>query len=294
VWQLPAGSGPEDVAVDLAGRLVAGGDDGQIWRWPAGADRSTPPESIARTGGRPLGIEVDPRDGSLVVCDAYRGLLRVREDGSITDLARTAGGLSIVFANNAAIAADGSVYFSDSSSRYPLWEWRRDIIERRPNGRVLRYDPTSGQTTVIAEDLYFPNGVALTPDESAVLVVETTTRQMLRIPTGGGEPITLAEFPSYPDNMSSVGDGTYWIAFPSTLVPRLENGAQPTGGPAATATRRPVRPGSSVALVDNDGTVLRALHGPAGRYQMITGVRQVGGVLWLGSLTEPGVARVAL
>jgi len=56
---------------------------------------------------------------------------------------------------------------------------------------------------------------------------------------------------------------------------------------------QPIRYGL-VALVDGDGTVLRTLHGPAGGYSMITGVRQHGDTLWLGSLTEPGVARVSL
>jgi hypothetical protein len=48
------------------------------------------------------------------------------------------------------------------------------------------------------------------------------------------------------------------------------------------------------ALVDGDGTVLRVLHGPAGRYVMATGVRQHGDTLWLGSLTEKAIARVSL
>jgi hypothetical protein len=48
------------------------------------------------------------------------------------------------------------------------------------------------------------------------------------------------------------------------------------------------------ALVDGEGTVLRVLHGPAGRYVMATGVRQHGDTLWLGSLTEQAVARVSL
>ena len=43
-----------------------------------------------------------------------------------------------------------------------------------------------------------------------------------------------------------------------------------------------------------EGRVLRTIHGPAGRYVMLTGVRQHGYTLWLGSLTEKAVGRIPL
>ncbi|MGW2817218.1 hypothetical protein [Streptomyces sp. NPDC001415] len=71
------GRGPEDVVVDAAGRVLTGTDDGRILRitLPApGASART--EEIARTGGRPLGLDV-LADVRLLVCDAERGLLRI-------------------------------------------------------------------------------------------------------------------------------------------------------------------------------------------------------------------------
>jgi hypothetical protein len=53
-------------------------------------------------------------------------------------------------------------------------------------------------------------------------------------------------------------------------------------------------PYTIAALVDGDGTLLRALHGPAGRFVLATGVRQHGDTLWLGSLTEKAIARTSL
>jgi sugar lactone lactonase YvrE len=310
---LPSGSGPEDVAVDLAGRLITGGDDGCLWRWPAQhehgfavdadpADAAAPgavPTLVARTGGRPLGIEVDPRDGSLVVCDAYRGLLRVTEDGTVVELTSTAAGTQIVVCNNAAIARDGTVFFTDSSSRFPLSAWRRDILEQRPNGRLLAYRPDTGQTEVVASKLYFPNGVALTPDESAVLVAETAAHRLLRVPLGGGDPIELADFPAYPDNVAPVGDGTYWIALPSPRLSILERLLpHPNLRRLADMMPQAVQPQpkryAMVALVDGQGKVLRTLHGPRGAYPMLTGVRQHGATLFLGSLTAPAVAFLPL
>lgn len=299
LYRLPGGRGPEDVAIDASGRLVCGDEDGNLWRWPAGAGPDQEPDLLATTGGRPLGIELDPSDGSLVVCDAYRGLLRVSTTGGVSALATEAAGRPITICNNAAIARDGTVYFSDSSHRFPLWAWKRDLIEHQPNGRLLAYRPSTGAAEVVATGLYFPNGVALTPDESALLVAETTTHRLLRIDLSGGAVTELADLPAYPDNMSGVGDGTYWVALPSPrlaieerllphpmlrrLVVFLPDRLQP----------QPARYGL-VAQVDSAGTVLRTLHGPAGRYTVITGVRQHGGALWLGSLTERAVARVEL
>jgi sugar lactone lactonase YvrE len=299
-YPLPGGHGPEDVVVDLEGRLITGADDGRLWRWPADTEGDAPaPELVAETGGRPLGIEVDPRDGSLIVCDAERGLLRVRDGGSVTLLTDRAAGKRIGFCNNAAIARDGAVYFTDSSDRYGISTWRLDVLEHRPNGRLLRYDPGTGHTDVVAEDLYFPNGVALTPDESALLFVETSAHRLMRVPLDGGSPTQLAELPAYPDNMAAVGDGTYWIALASLRVAALEmllpypRLRQLVALVPLRLQPQPKRYGL-VALVDGDGRVLRTLHGPTGGYMFITGVRQHGSTLWLGSLTESAVARVSL
>lgn len=290
---LPSGRAPEDVAVSESGVVFCGTDDGRLWRYTSSF------EPLAQTGGRPLGIEVDPRDGTLIVCDAYRGLLRVTPDGAITDLTRSAAGTPILFCNNAAIARDGVVYFSDSSNRFPLSHWRRDLLEHRPNGRVLAYDPASRTTSVVATGLYFPNGVALTPDESALLVCETVAHRLVRIALPSGAVTELADLPAYPDNMSSVGDGTYWIALASPRVPIAER-LLPHPFARRLVAVLPARvqpqpsPHTIAALVDGSGAVLRTLHSPAGRYPMLTGVRQAGSTLWLGSLTEPALAHVPL
>jgi len=141
-WEVPGGTRPEDIVFDAAGRLYAGVEDGRIWRWPATYPESGSAELFADTHGRPLGLEIDPRDGSLIVCDAYRGLLKADETGHVTVLADTYAGRRLKFTNNAAVAADGTVYFSDSSTRFRIERYKQDLLEHRPNGRVFRYRPS--------------------------------------------------------------------------------------------------------------------------------------------------------
>jgi sugar lactone lactonase YvrE len=296
---LPHGHGPEDVAVGPEGHIYAGTAEGHIWRWEPDARAGATPTLFADTGGRPLGIEVDPRDGALVVCDAYRGLLRIAGDGAITDLTHRAGDSRILLCNNAAVAGDGTVYFTDSSNRFPLSHWRRDLLEHRPNGRVLAYHPATGRTDVVAEGFHFPNGVALTPEEDALLLCETVAHRLLRLSLPDGAVRVLDDLPAYPDNMSSVGDGTYWVALASPRVAVAER-LLPHPALRRLVAVLPPRlqpqplPHIIAAHVDGDGVLLRALHGTAGRYTMATGVRQHGDTLWLGSFTERAIARAPL
>jgi len=300
-WEVPGGAKPEDVVFDPAGRLYAGVEDGRIWRWPAGFPDSGAAALFADTHGRPLGLEVDPRDGTLIVCDAYRGLLRVEQTGQVLVLADSYGGSRLKFTNNAAVAADGTVYFSDSSTRFRIEHYKQDLLEHRPNGRVFRYRPPAGGLDLVADGLYFPNGVALAPDESFLLVAQTGGYDILRIPFTGpaaGRPGPFASnLPGIPDNMSAAGDGTYWVAFPSPRLPFVDR-LMPHPAPRRVAARLPDRlqPAAQryglVARVGADGLITQSLHGPAGSYREIVGVRQHDGWLYLGSLYETAVGRV--
>jgi 2-keto-4-pentenoate hydratase/2-oxohepta-3-ene-1,7-dioic acid hydratase in catechol pathway/sugar lactone lactonase YvrE len=300
-WEVPGGARPEDVVFDAAGRLYAGVEDGRIWRWPAGFPDAGAAGLFGDTHGRPLGLEVDPRDGTLIVCDAYRGLLRVDETGHVRVLADSYGGRRLKFTNNAAVAADGTVYFSDSSTRFRIEHYKQELLEHRPNGRVFRYHPGGGGLELVADGLYFPNGVALAPDESFLLVAQTGGYDILRIPLTGaaaGRPGPFAaNLPGLPDNMSAAGDGTYWVAFPSPRLPLVDR-LMPHPAPRRVAARLPDRlqPAAQryglVTRLGADGQITQSLHGPSGSYREIVGVRQHDGWLYLGSLYETAVGRV--
>lgn len=69
--------------------------------------------------GRPLGLRFHRETGELFIADAYYGLMAVGESGGVaTSLAREAGGDPVHFANDLDIHMNGSIFFTDTSTRY--------------------------------------------------------------------------------------------------------------------------------------------------------------------------------
>jgi sugar lactone lactonase YvrE len=179
VFPVP-GPGAEDVVVATSGAdegaVYTGTEDGAVWRVSHDGQKV---DHVADTGGRPLGIEID-LDGRLLVCDAHRGLLRIDpRTGAVEAVADSVAGTRMVFCNNAAIASDGTVWFSDSSTKYPIEQWKDDFVQDTCTGRLLRRDP-DGTITSVLDGLAFANGVALAKDESYVAVAETGHRTVVR------------------------------------------------------------------------------------------------------------------
>lgn len=289
----PIGVGPEDVAVDADGRVYAGLEDGRILRI---SEEGRVKEKLATTGGRPLGIEVD-RDGSLVICDAREGLLRLRPDGRLETLVDSFEGKRLRFTNNAAIAGDGSIYFTDTSQHFGVEDYLLDLIEHSGTGRLFAHRP-DGTTELLLDGLQFANGVALAPDESYVLVAETGSYRIQRYwltgDTAGRTEVFVDNLPGFPDNMSE-GDGIFWVALPTprdaifdamASWPKLRRiyAALPQ-----VLQRKPRKYGLVLGF-DDDGQVVHNLQDPSGRVEFITGVRWHDGRLYLGSLTTQHVA----
>jgi sugar lactone lactonase YvrE len=289
------GAAPEDVVVDEAGRVVTGVDDGRLLR--VGPDGRV--EVVADTGGRPLGIEL-LGDGRLLVCDARRGLLAVDPAASAVEvLVDRVAGEPMRFCNNAAVAADGTVYFTDSSRRFGIDHWRADLLEHSGTGRLLRRDP-GGAVEVLLDGLQFANGVALAADESFVAVAETgayrLTRLWLRGERAGRTDLLADNLPGFPDNLSTGPGGLLWVALGSPRNPLLDrlHRRHPALRRAVWALPERLQPKPVrtlwVLAVDAGGAVVHDLQGPGDDYTMVTGVREHGGRLYLGSLAERAVA----
>jgi sugar lactone lactonase YvrE len=293
--------GAEDVVVAThgpdEGAVFTGTEDGSIWRVaPLGGQV----ERVAYIeGGRPLGIEID-LDGRLLVCDAKRGLLRVdpRNGGTelVTDCVDDA---KMVFCNNAAIAGDGTIWFSDSSKHFGIDHWKDDFVQNTRTGRLMRL-ATDGTPEVVLDGLAFANGVALSGNEDFVAVAETGARTVVRHwiagERAGTRDFLCQDLPGYPDNIARGSDGLIWVTIASPRDPLVE---RIQTGPMALrrmVTRIPEKlqpkPKKTVRVqaYDDAGTLVHDCDVPTSSYHMVTGVREHDGRVWMGSLHEPAVA----
>ncbi|PXY22674.1 SMP-30/gluconolactonase/LRE family protein [Prauserella muralis] len=290
---LPVGAhGTEDVLVDTEGRLYTGVADGRILRVDPGGG---PVETVAEVPGRPLGLEFLGED-ELLVCASDAGLLTVRiADGTVRTLLRGVPGAPLLACNNAAVADDGTVYFSDSSRYYVIPRWRVDIIEHTRSGRLLRRNP-DGTVDQLLTGLDFANGVALAADGSFVAVAETggcrVSRLWLTGERAGSVEVLAGELPGYPDNISTGSDGLIWVALPSPRVAALaaiQRLPRPVRGLAArlpSSLQPSPKPLAGVLGVDAEGHVAHHYEGELPGFRMLTGVREQAGTLYFGSLEE--------
>ena len=254
---------------------------------------------VDRPDGRPLGLEVDASD-RLIVCDAYKGLMRW-SGGAPEVLVDSYRGDRLLLVNNAAIATDGTIYFTDSSRRFDLADYKLDLIEHSGTGRLFAHRP-DGETEQLLEGLHFANGVALSADESFLAYAETGLYRMSKLwLTGekqGRTEVLIDNLPGFPDNVTH-HDAVFWVAIVSPRVRILDICAE-RPWVARIAARLPasLQPAPSrhaaVFGIDYDGEVVDNLQDPEGNYAVITSARVHGEHLYLGSLDDAAVARVQL
>ena len=291
---------PEDVAFDPQDRTYCGTLNGSIFRFQADGTR---PELFAQTKGRPLGLAFD-HNGNLIVADAVIGLLSLSPDGKMTVLSTEAEGIPFHCTNDLDVAADGTIYFTDASYKFSLTELKADLLEHQPNGRFLAYDPQRKQTRVLLRDLYFANGVAVSPDQSFVLVNETgayrVRRYWLAGPSQGRSDIFIDNLPGFPDGISSNGRDTFWLAlvnrrdatldkllphpFVRKIVMRLPGFLQPD-----------IKRYAFALGLDTNGRVIRNLQDPSPQcFTQIANVVEHKGALYFGSIGEHAIGRMPI
>jgi gluconolactonase len=112
------------------------------------------------------------RQGRLVTCEhGQRRVTRTEFDGSLTVLADRYQGKRLNSPNDVVVKADGSVWFSDPPFGI-LGDYEGHPANAEVGEHVYRLDPASGALEAVITDIGRPNGLAFSPDERTLYVVE--------------------------------------------------------------------------------------------------------------------------
>ena len=166
----------------------------------------------------------NPRDrqGRLVSCEHdTQHLTRTEYDGTVTILAHSFEGKRLTGPNDVVVKSDGSIWFSDNGAgtrgNYLGHPEKRDLPFR-----VYRLDPASGQMTIAVGDMRRPNGLAFSPDEKLLYVVDTPgpgqrTIQVYDVVENGTKTANRREFcsaePGGSDGLRVDVKGNVWCAW---------------------------------------------------------------------------------
>jgi len=299
---IDVGKGPEGIAVDAAGRIYAGYEDGRIVMFSANAASY---QELGQTTGRPLGLSFGP-NGGVLIADAHLGLLQLGAGTTPKVLSAAAEGMPFALADDVDnTRLDKNVYFSDAAA-YPLDKVLYEFVEHKGTGRLLRYNVETKETTVLMKGLLFGNGVAVGPDDAYVLVNETAAYRVMRYwlkgEKAGTSEVFIDNLPGLPDNISYNDEHRrFWLALFSPRSAALDDLASKPVWMKKLALRLPafLQPAPAhkawVLGLDENGQVIANLqHDSPDAYGPITSVREHGPWLYFGSLTDSSLARLPL
>jgi gluconolactonase len=114
------------------------------------------------------------REGRLLTCEhSGRRVTRTELDGSITIIADSYNGKKLNSPNDLVVASDGSIWFVDPG--YGIGGYYEGIKAEKEQAKnnVYRVDPKSGEIKVVVDDFVEPNGIAFSPDEKKLYVIDT-------------------------------------------------------------------------------------------------------------------------
>jgi sugar lactone lactonase YvrE len=292
---------PEDIAYHKESNLIyTGCVDGWVKRVKvADSVNDSVVEDWVNTGGRPLGIAFGIH-GEVIVADVHKGLLNISGDGKKTELLTDeADGAKFKLTDAVTVADNGVLYFTDASYKYTLNQLSLDMLEGKPFGRLLSFDPTTRVTKVLLKDLYFANGITISPDQTHLIFCETPMKRCSKyyISEERVEVFTQS-LPGYPDNIRYDGDGHYWIALPSGVTtlwnislkyPFLR---KLTAMVAKYGVDLMFMENAGVLQVDLDGNPIAYYHDP--KLSHIATCDKIGKYLYCGSLSQSHILRLDL
>lgn len=190
----------------------------RILRWDADSGQVS---HFRRPSNHSNGLARD-RQGRLLTCEHLtRRVTRTEPDGSITVLADRFDGKRLNSPNDIVCTRNGDIWFTDPSFGIHGWWEGAPATQERPHA-VYRIDAVTGALQCVIDDLSAPNGLAFSPDEAVLYVVEsraTPSRLIWAWDVGPGGKLSNrrrhidADGAGALDGIAVDADGNLWCGF---------------------------------------------------------------------------------
>jgi len=144
---------------------------------------TTPPTFHGQKYGTPNGIALDAQNRIIIanfgVFDQHPGPLERYDPSTSTReiLVESINGHTLTSCNFPVLDNAGNIFCSHSTFA-PTWP---HALDRRPDGFIFVHKP-DGTTEILAENLRFPNGLALNAAQTHLYVTQTSNADILRFP----------------------------------------------------------------------------------------------------------------
>ncbi len=129
--------------------------------------------SVFRANSHHANGNTRDRQGHLLTCEHdTRRVTRTERDGSITVLIDGHDGKRLNAPNDIIVASDGAIWFTDPG--YGIdGPYEGHAADAELDRNVYRLEPRTGEATVVADDFVRPNGLAFSPDERRLYIVDS-------------------------------------------------------------------------------------------------------------------------
>jgi len=142
----------------------------RVLRW----EEETGQVSIFRKPSGNANGHTRDRQGRIIACEhGGRRVIRYEYDGAITVIADSYQGKRLNSPNDVVVKSDGSIWFTDPPFGIGGFYEGEKHTPELPHTNVYRVDGQTGAITLVADDVDHPNGLAFSPDESILYVVES-------------------------------------------------------------------------------------------------------------------------
>ncbi|MDQ0466063.1 gluconolactonase [Caulobacter ginsengisoli] len=219
---------PEDVVVGKDGRIFASDHQCAVAEiHPDGSFTRMGPQ-----GGAPNGINMDPQGRVLIanfgIYDRQEGPLQRFDPatGKHENLLTEVGGKRLTSANYPVMDRDGNIWCANSTHA-ETWP---QALDGRTDGFIFVLRP-DGSSSIEAEGLKFPNGMALSADEAWLYCAQTSGADVMRFPIRPGGPLgpgkrygpvlgRLSDKDGHPDlgytdGVGMDAEGNLWVCLPA-------------------------------------------------------------------------------